>query len=115
MELALFAAIAKGINADGIELLRIGQQIINTKKIVALELTKHDYSVLNRWQLEQPWKASELRAPLNELRITKDAYPKQTKDAIERYLGSCDQENERVRAVLQFALVVYIGVYKLYT
>ena len=29
---ALFAAIAKGINADGIELLPIGQQIINTKK-----------------------------------------------------------------------------------
>ena len=102
---ALFAAIAKGINADGIELLRIGQQIINTKKIVALELTKHDYSVLNRWQLEQPWKASGLRVLLNELRITKDAYPEQTKDAIERYLGACDKENERVRAVLQFALL----------
>lgn len=102
---ALFAAIAKGTNADGIELLRIGQQIINTKKIVALELTKHDYSVLNLWQLEQPWKTSGLRAPLNELRITKDAYPEQTKDAVERYLGACDQENERVRAVLQFALL----------
>ncbi|MEK7296549.1 MAG: hypothetical protein AAB069_01490 [Planctomycetota bacterium] len=61
----MFAAIAKGINADGIELLRIGQQIINTKKIVALELTKHDYSVLNRWQLEQPWKTSGLRVSLN--------------------------------------------------
>ncbi len=102
---ALFAAIAKGINADGIELLPIGQQIINTKKILALEFTKDDFSTLKRWSLEQPWKKSELQIPLNELRITKDAYPEQTKEAIERYLGACEQENERVRTVLRFALL----------
>ncbi|NUO07497.1 MAG: site-specific DNA-methyltransferase [Candidatus Brocadia sp.] len=102
---ALFAAIAKGINADGIELLLIGQQIINTKKILMLEFTKDDFTTLKRWSLEQPWKKSELRIPLNELRITKDAYPEQTKDAIEKYLGTCEQENERVRAVLRFALL----------
>ena len=101
---ALFAAIAKGITAEGIELLQIGQQIINTKKILALEFTKEDFNTLNRWFLEKPWKTSELRVPLNELRITKDAYPEQTKEAIERYLGACDQENERVRTVLRFAL-----------
>ena len=101
---ALFAAIAKGINADGIELLPIGQQIINTKKILALEFTKDDFIILNRWFLEKPWKTSELRIPLNELRITKGAYSEQTKEAIERYLGACGQENERVRAVLRFAL-----------
>ena len=101
---ALFAAIAKGINADGIELLPIGQQIINTKKILALEFTKDDFNTLNRWLFEKPWKKSELRIPLNELRITKDAYSEQTKEAIERYLGACEQENERVRAVLRFAL-----------
>jgi DNA modification methylase len=102
---ALFAAIAKGITADGIELLPIGQQIINTKKILALEFTKDDFITLNRWLLEKPWKKSQLRIPLNELRITKDAYPEQTKEAIERYLGACGQENERVRAVLRFALL----------
>lgn len=102
---ALFAAIAKGINADGIELLPIGQQIINTKKMLALEFTKDDFVALNRWLLEQPWKKSELRIPLNELRITKDAYPEQTKEAIERYIGTCEQENERVRTVLWFALL----------
>lgn len=102
---ALFTAIAKGINADGIELLPIGQQIINTKKILALEFTKDDFNTLNRWSLEQPWKTSEFRVPLNELRITKDAYSEQAKGAIERYLGACGQENERVRAVLRFALL----------
>ena len=102
---ALFAAIAQGINADGIELLPIGQQIINTKKILALEFTKDDFNTLKRWSLEQPWEKSELRIPLNELRITKDAYPEQTKEAIEKYLGTCEQENECVRDVLRFALL----------
>lgn len=101
---ALFAAIAQGINADGIELLPIGQQIINTKKILALEFTKDDFNTLKRWSLEQLWEKSELRIPLNELRITKDAYPEQTREAIERYLRTCELENERVRAVLLFAL-----------
>ncbi len=102
---ALFAAIAQGINADGIELLSIGQQIINTKKILALEFKKDDFTTLKRWSLEQPWKKSELRIPINELRITKDAYPEQTQEAIERYLGTCGQENERIKAVLRFALL----------
>lgn len=102
---ALFAAIATGINAEGIELLPIGQQIINTKKILALEFTKEDFNTLNRWLLENPWKTSELRVPLNELRITKDAYSEQTKESLERYLGACEQENEHVRAVLRFALL----------
>ncbi len=102
---ALFAAIAKGINADGIELLPIGQQIISTKKVLALEFTKDDFNTLKRWLLEQPWKKSELRIPLNELRITKDAYPEQTKDEIEKYLVAGEQENERVQTVLRFALL----------
>lgn len=101
---SLFAGSALGLNADGIELLPIGQQIINTKKILAIEFTKDDFNVLKQWVHEQPWKKSAVRIPLSELRITKDAYPEQTKEAIERYLGACEQKNERVRAVLRFAL-----------
>lgn len=102
---ALFAAIAKGINADGIELLPTGQQIINTKKILALEFTKDDFNILKRWVFEHPWKKSELRIPLNELRITKGAYPEQTKEAIEKYLCAYEQVNKRVRTVLRFVLL----------
>ena len=101
---ALFAAIAKGINAEGIELLPIGQQIINTKKILALEFTKEDFNTLNRWLLEKPWKQSKLQIPLNELRITKGAYPCQTKEEIEKYKGACESENKRVQSVLRLAL-----------
>lgn len=102
---SLFAASAWGINAEGIELLPIGQKIINTRKILALEFTKDDFNTLKRWSLEQPWEKSKLRIPLNELRITKSAYSEQTKEAIGKYLGTCEQENERIRTVLQFALL----------
>lgn len=102
---SLFAASAQGVNADGIELLPIGQQIIHTKKILALEFIKDDFNTLKRWSLEQPWEKSKLRMLLNELRITKGAYPEQTKEAIEKYLGTCEQEKERIRTVLQFALL----------
>lgn len=106
---SLFAASARGINADGIELLPIGQQIINTKKILALEFKKDDFTTLKRWSLEQPWKKSELRILLNELRITKGAYPEQTQEAIEKYLGTSEQENERIRTVLRFTLSCILG------
>jgi hypothetical protein len=51
------------------------------------------------------WEQSETRVPLPELRITKGAYPEETKEAIEKYLGACQQENSRVRTVLRFALL----------
>jgi DNA modification methylase len=102
---SLFAASTRGINADGIELLPIGQQIIGTRKILALEFTKDDFNILKWWSLEQPWKKSALLIPLNELRITKGAYPEQTKESVEKYLGMCEQENERIRTVLGFALL----------
>jgi hypothetical protein len=42
---------------------------------------------------------------LPELRITEGAYPEQTKEAIEKYIGAARRENERVQAVLRFALL----------
>ena len=102
---ALFAASAAGIAADGIELLPIGQQIIATKKLVERALTTDDIGDLQRWVTLNPWLSSESRIALPELRITKGAYSSQTQDALERYLGACQGENERVQAVLRFALL----------
>lgn len=42
---------------------------------------------------------------LPELRITRGAYTEAAKDAIERFLSACQQENERVAFVLRFALL----------
>ena len=102
---ALFAPSAMGINADGIELLPIGQQIIATKKLLESEFTPEDFVVLERWSAMRVWEQFEKRANLPELRITKGAYPEKTKEAIEKYLAACQQENSRVQAVLRFALL----------
>jgi len=100
----LFAASAAGIHADGIELLPIGQQIIATRQILDSEFTAEDFETLKRWSSLRVWEQSEARVPLPELRITKGAYPDETRQAIEKYLGACQRENSRVQAVLRFAL-----------
>jgi DNA modification methylase len=101
---ALFVASAAGINADGIELLPIGQQIIATKKLFESEFTPEDFDALKRWSALRVWEQAEKKVNLPELRITKGAYPEKTKEAIEKYLAACQQENSRVQAVLHFAL-----------
>lgn len=102
---ALFAASAMGINADGIEVLPIGHEIIATKKILDAEFTSEDFERLRQWSALRVWEQSETRVPLPELRITQGAYPEKTKEAIEKYLGACQQENSRVQSVLRFALL----------
>lgn len=105
---ALFAASAMGLKADGIELLPIGQQIIATKKILDAEFTPADFERLKQWSTLRVWEKSERRVPLPELRITQGAYPEKTKEAIEKYLGACREENERVQLVLRFALLCVV-------
>jgi hypothetical protein len=102
---ALFAASTAGINADGIELLPIGQQIVATKQLLDSEFTPEDFEGLKRWSELRVWEQSETRVSLPELRITKGAYPEKTKEAIEKYLGACQKENSGVQAVLRFALL----------
>ncbi|MBI4267374.1 MAG: site-specific DNA-methyltransferase [Chloroflexi bacterium] len=102
---ALFAASALGIDADGIELLPIGQQIISTKKVLENEFTAGDFETLRRWAKTQPWQYSEKQVALPELRITKGAYPEYTRASIEKYLGACEEENGKVQAVLRFVLL----------
>lgn len=101
---ALFAASAMGINAVGVELLPIGQEIITTKRILDSEFTPDDFDDLKKWANLRVWEKSEKKTDLPELRITKGAYPEATKEAIEKYLAACEKENSRVKAVLQFAL-----------
>ncbi|NJK68040.1 MAG: site-specific DNA-methyltransferase [Microcoleus sp. CSU_2_2] len=102
---ALFAASDLGIDADGIELLPIGQQIIETKKVLDTEFISDDLVHLKTWLSSQIWKQTEKEFSLPEFRITKGAYSTENKRAIEQYLGACDRQNERVREVLLFALL----------
>lgn len=102
---ALFAASDLGFDADGVELLPIGQQIIETKQILDIEFRPDDLKRLKTWISLQKWKQAKQEVCLPEFRITKGAYSTENKGAIEQYLGSLCQENERVREVLLFALL----------
>src|SRR5439155_13432266 len=54
---------------------------------------------------EQPWKSYAAVKPINELRITRGAYSEETVLGMGRFLAASEQENERVEAVLLFALL----------
>jgi DNA modification methylase len=102
---ALFAASDLGIDVDGIELLPIGQHIINTKIILDTEFTLDDFNRLKKWFNLQIWKQFDSQVTLPELRITKGAYSEETKKEIEQYLGACYQEDSKIKSVLIFTLL----------
>ena len=102
---ALFVANGLGIDAEGIELLPIGQQIIETKLLIDNELKEKDIAVLVRWAKTQPWTKAKGTRTFNELRITKGAYPAETLKKIEKYLAAADEESKQVSALLIFGLL----------
>lgn len=107
---ALFAAGALGMRAEGIELLPIGQRVISTKQLIDWEIQPADVETLAQWATERPWEKSTATHTVNELRITKGAYPAETLEAMGRYLAALERENDRVRAVLLFALLCVLEV-----
>jgi DNA modification methylase len=102
---ALFAASEVGINADGIELLPIGQQIIEAKKLLDSELTFEDFRRFKLWSELHIWKQFKGKTFLPELKITKGAYSQATKFEVEQYLEACQHENNKVQTVLILALL----------
>ena len=104
---SLFVGSSAGLQTEGIELLPIGQQVIMTKKLLE-RFSDKDFSALERWRLTRPWEQSKQRRSLPTLRITLGAFPDETHEAIERYMATWEQENEKVRAVLRFALLCVI-------
>lgn len=61
---ALFAAIQAGMDAEGIELLPIGQQIINVRKLLESDFSLDDFLALERWADSPPWKKLKERESL---------------------------------------------------
>lgn len=107
---ALFAAGALGMRAEGIELLPIGQRVISTKQLIDWEFKPVDVETVAQWAAERPWEKSTAVRTVYELRITKGAYPAATFEAMGRYLAALESENDRVRAVLLFAVLCVLEV-----
>ena len=107
---ALFAAGNLGMRAEGIELLPIGQCVIATKQRIDCDLQPDDIETLAKWAARRPWEKSRVSRPVNELRITKGAYPPDTSEAMGQYLAALEKENEQVRSVLMFAMLCVLEV-----
>jgi len=90
---ALFAAGARGMRAEGIELLPIGQTVIATKQLIDFQLQPRDVDRLITWLKEQPWKNSTEIKAINALRITRGAYPEETVVDMGKFLATSEQEN----------------------
>ncbi len=101
---ALFVASATGLQAEGIELLPIGQQIILTRKLLEESFTEKQAVKLRQWVEVKPWR-QEIASHLPELKITRGAYPPQTSEAIGQYVAAMQKEDNATQAVLRFALL----------
>jgi DNA modification methylase len=100
----LFTTAQLGYPADGIELLPVGQEVIDARKC-ADEITPDEVEVLKRWRDEQPWKNCTHSSNLNTLRITREAYPHKTEEEIVKYLHQIKKERPPVSNLLKFALL----------
>ncbi len=100
----MFAAAARGMSVEGIELLPVGQQIVSARQIANSQRDKI-LRTLNYWLTETPWQQAQGQEETTELRITTGAYPSDTKVAIQRYLYSLRMEEEETAQFLRFALL----------
>ncbi|XOF33827.1 MAG: site-specific DNA-methyltransferase [Candidatus Electrothrix sp. YB6] len=102
---ALFACSALGHPAEGIEVLPVGQKIIEANILARGNGKQSIISVLERWAAEQPWEREGKRKKVEVFRITDGAYPKETYTKIERYLNDIEGECAEAQEILLFALL----------
>lgn len=102
---ALFAASESGISSVGIELLPIGQELIDTRDVLINKFQEPDFKTIEKWIKTKPWKKSKDIQDFNVLKITAKAYPSENELQIKHYLHCIKQENSKVQKVLMFALL----------
>ena len=102
----LFAASSFGCNTVGIELLPVGQKIIEAKIITHYGNNEEIEKSLKEVCLNKYWKLNKIKTnKLNELRITKGAYPDETRAKIECFLTYLNGSKNNVKATLELALL----------
>lgn len=102
---ALFAASALGLDTDGIELLPVGQKIVEARLLTLNGNAKQSMDRMKRWLVEKPWETTERHKEFSVLRITEGAYPKETEQSIQKYLSCLESEKSEDASILLFALL----------
>jgi len=102
---ALFAASNLGHDADGIELMPVGQRIIAANIAARAADNNAMASAIDAWLKKSPWTGNGKAKQFGILRITDGAYPEATHEAIGRYLHAADNQPAAAKEILQFALL----------
>lgn len=104
---SLFASAEHGLDAVGIELLPIGAEIIEVRKII-FESNNHNKlnKFLQKWIENKPWIGEKGGRKINHLNITDGAFPETTEDLLGKFLNAIDQvKNKNYRRILRFVLL----------
>lgn len=102
---ALFVCSALGYHSEGIELLPIGQKIIQANVLARSANKQRIVSGLESWLLQKPWNTEGEIKNFEVLRITDGAYPQETHYKIGRYLNELESELSETKEILLFALL----------
>jgi DNA modification methylase len=100
---ALFGAAKRGLDALGIELLPVGCQVIEARKLAMSTEAPAIASTLQRWLMDKPWRKEKRSFPFSHLRITKGAFPPETETALGKYVAAMNKELEPAHGMLRFA------------
>ena len=102
---ALFVCSSLGYHSEGIELLPIGQKIIQANVLARSTNKQSIISGLESWLLQKPWNTEGEIKDFEVLRITDGAYPEKTHHKIGRYLNELKGEPPETKEILLFALL----------
>jgi DNA modification methylase len=106
---AIFAASEQGMDSIGIELLPIGQEIIQTRKSIDNSDVKNVVRELKKIRNRIPWINAKGEQTFNILRITRGAYSVETESQIKKFLWFIDKlEDKTIRQILFFSLLCII-------
>lgn len=102
---ALFSCSRLGYNADGIELLPVGQKIIEANILARSCYKNNIIQKLKQWSSKAVWNSKGKTIDFEVLRITQGAYPKTTDYKIKRYLYEAYFEKPEIQKILIFSLL----------
>ena len=102
---ALFVCSSLDYDSEGIELLPIGQKIIQANVLARGANKQSIVSGLENWLLQKPWNTEGEIQDFEVLRITDGAYPEKAHHKIGRYLNELTGEPSETKEILLFALL----------
>ena len=100
----LFSASSMGCDTVGIELLPVGQKIIESRMNAHFGYLNNYFDSIKDIFKKTEWHSFG-KSKLNELRITKGAYPQNTHEKIEKYLSFLKTKTEPLKSMLELALL----------